>query len=169
MRADINTLSREELINQITDLQHQVALLQKMIFGPRTERFKVPVDVPSNQLSLGVSSEPIAEVKIEKKAVKGHDRKSISIQVKKHPGRNPLPSSLRREEIFIEPSEDVTGCVRLEDEITEVLEVKAAEFYVKRYIRPKYVRKEGEGVAIGKLPGRAIEKGIPGASVYNTP
>lgn len=165
MRADINTLSREELINQITDLQHQVALLQKMIFGPRTERFKVPVDVASNQLSLGVSSEPIAEVKIEKKAVKGHDRKSISIQVKKHPGRNPLPSSLRREEIFVEPSEDVTGCVRLEDEITEVLEVKAAEFYVKRYIRPKYVRKEGEGVAIGKLPSRAIEKGIPGASV----
>lgn len=54
-----------------------------------------------------------------------------------------------------------------------MLEVKAAEFYVKRYIRHKYVRQEGEeglpadqaGIAIGKLPNRAIEKGIPGASV----
>lgn len=76
-----------------------------------------------------------------------------------------MPSSLRREEIIIEPAEDVSGCTRLDDEVTEVLEVKAAEFYVKRYIRHKYVRKEGEGITIGKLPNRAIEKGIPGASV----
>src|SRR5690606_9241800 len=73
--------------------------------------------------------------------------------------------SLRREEIIIEPTEDVSNCVRLEDEVTEVLEVKAAEFFVKRYVRRKYVRKESEGIAIGKLPNRAIEKGIPGASV----
>ncbi len=165
MRADINTLSREELIDQVTDLQHQVALLQKMVFGPKNERFKIAADIPANQLSLGVSSEPIGEVKVEKKAVKGYDRKKVSVEAKKHPGRNPLPSSLRREEIIIQPSENVSGCVRLEDEITEVLEVKAAEFYVKRYIRPKYVRKEGEGIAIGKLPSRAIEKGIPGASI----
>lgn len=164
-KADINTLSREELIDQVTHLQHQVALLQKMVFGPRNERFKISAEVPDNQLSLGVSTQPIAEVKVEKKAVKSHDRKKVSVEATKHPGRNPLPSSLRREEIVIQPSEDVSGCVRLEDEITEVLEVKAAEFYVKRYIRAKYVRKEGEGVAIGQLPGRAIEKGIPGASV----
>jgi transposase len=43
--------------------------------------------------------------------------------------------------------------------------VKAAEFYVKRYVRRKYVRKQEEGIAIGKLPSRAIAKGIPGASV----
>jgi transposase len=165
MRADINTLSREELINQVTDLQHQVALLQKMVFGPKNERFKIAAEIPANQLSLGVSTEPSAEVKVEKKAVKGYDRKKVSLEAKKHPGRNPLPSSLRREEIIIQPSEDVSGCVRLEDEITEVLEIKAAEFYVKRYVRPKYVRKEGEGIAIGKLPSRAIDKGIPGASV----
>ena len=165
MRADNNTLSREELIDQVTDLQHQVALLQKMVFGPKNERFKIAADIPANQLSLGVSSEPIGEVEVEKKAVKGYDRKKVSVEAKKHPGRNPLPSSLRREEIIIQPSENVSGCVRLEDEITEVLEVKAAEFYVKRYIRPKYVRKEGEGIAIGKLPSRAIEKGIPGASI----
>lgn len=164
-KADITTLSKEELIDQVTQLQHQVALLQKMVFGPRNERFKLTAEVPANQLSLGVSSEPVAEVKVEKTTVKGHDRTKVKLEAKKHPGRNPLPSSLRREEIIIEPTEDVSGCVRLEDEVTEVLEVKAAEFYVKRYLRRKYVRKENEGIAIGKLPNRAIEKGIPGASV----
>lgn len=163
-KADITKLSKEQLIDQVTQLQHQVALLQKMVFGPRNERFKV-VDTPDNQLSLGVSSEPIAEVKLEKTSVKGHDRSKVKLEAKKHPGRNPLPTSLRREIVEIKPDEDVTGCVRLEDEVTEVLEVKAAEFYVKRYVRHKYVRKENEGIAIGKLPNRAIEKGIPGASV----
>ena len=163
-KADISTLTKEELVDQVKQLQHQVALLQKMVFGPRNERFKL-AEVPANQLSLGVSSEPIAEVKLEKTPVKGHDRSKVKLEAKKHPGRNPLPSSLRREEIVIEPAEDVSNCVRLEDEVTEVLEVKAAEFYVKRYIRRKYVRKEGEGIAIAKLPSRAIEKGGPGASV----
>lgn len=163
-KADITSLSKEELIDQVTQLQHQVALLQKMVFGPRNERFKV-AETPDNQLSLGVSSEPIAEVKVEKTPVKGHDRSKVKLEAKKHPGRNPLPSSLRREIVEIKPDEDVTDCIRLEDEVTEVLEVKAAEFYVKRYVRHKYVRKENEGIAIGKLPNRAIEKGIPGASV----
>jgi transposase len=163
--AHITTLTREELIDQVTQLQHQVALLQKMVFGPRNERFKFTNEAPANQLSLGVSAEAIAEVKVEKTTVKGHDRSKVKLEAKKHPGRNPLPSSLRREEIIIEPTEDVSNCVRLEDEVTEVLEVKAAEFYVKRYVRRKYVRKENEGIAIGKLPGRAIEKGIPGASI----
>jgi transposase len=46
-----------------------------------------------------------------------------------------------------------------------VLEVTPAEFYVKRYVRRKYVRRESEGIAIGNLPKRAIEKGIAGGSV----
>lgn len=36
---------------------------------------------------------------------------------------------------------------------------------MKRYVRRKYIRKAEEGIAIGTLPVRAIEKGIPGASV----
>jgi transposase len=161
----ISTLTREELIDEVTQLKHQVALLQKLVFGPRSDRFKMPGEVPDNQLPLGVSTESLAEVQVKKTTIKEHDRTKVKLEAKKHPGRNPLPSSLRREEIIIEPSEEVSGCTRLDDEVTEVLEVKAAEFYVKRYIRHKYVRKEGEGIAIGKLPNRAIEKGIPGASV----
>jgi transposase len=164
-KSDIASFSKDELIEQVVQLRHQVSLLQKMVFGSRSEHFKTVAEVPANQLALGVSVEALAEVEIKKTAVKEHDRKTVKLQAKKHPGRTALPSGLRREEIIIEPQEDVTGCVRLEDEVTEVLEVKAAEFYVKRYVRHKYVRKQGEGIAIGNLPKRAIEKGIPGASV----
>jgi transposase len=163
-KEKIASLTKEELIDEVIHLHHQVTLLQKMVFGPRSERFKI-VETAPNQLSLGVTTEPLAEVEVKKTPVKEHDRSQVKLNVKKHPGRTALPSSLRREEIIIEPDEDVTGCTRLEDEVTEVLEVKAAEFYVKRYVRRKYVRKAEKGIAIGKLPVRAIEKGIPGASV----
>lgn len=146
------------------NLQHQVALLQKMVFGPKSDGFKVK-ETPDNQLSLGVTAESIAEVEMKKTKIKAHDRVKVKLEVKKHPGRTPLPSTLRREEIIIAPQEDVTGLTRLDDEVTEVLEVKAAEFYVKRYVRRKYVRKEEQGIAIGELPARAINKGIAGASV----
>ena len=146
-------------------LKHQVSLLQKMIFGPKSDRFKLPAEVPSNQLSLGVTVDTVAEVEVKKSTVKEHDRTKVKIEPKKHPGRTALPSNLRREEIIIEPNEDLTGYTRIDDEVTEVLEVTPAEFYVKRYVRHKYVRKDGEGIAIGKLPKRAIEKGMAGASV----
>lgn len=169
---DINNISKEELLSQVRDLQlqvsqfqHQISLLQKLVFGPRSDRFKIAEQAPANQLALDVNTSPIGQVEVKKTTIKEHDRTKVKLVAKKHPGRNPLPSSLRREEIIIEPTEDVSNCVRLEDEITEVLEVKAAEFFVKRYVRRKYVRKENEGIAIGKLPNRAIDKGIPGASV----
>ena len=46
-----------------------------------------------------------------------------------------------------------------------MLEVVPASFYVKCYIRPKYARPNGEGIIIGTLPDRVIEKGIPSESV----
>ncbi len=44
-----------------------------------------------------------------------------------HPGRMKLPDYLRREEIIIDPKEDITGCKKIGEEITEVLEYKAGE------------------------------------------
>jgi len=61
--------------------------------------------------------------------------------------------------------EDVSGCVCIGEEITEVLEVTPASFYVKRYVRRKYARAKEEGIAIASLPNRIIDKGIAGSSV----
>ncbi|WP_262485412.1 IS66 family transposase [Dyadobacter alkalitolerans] len=76
-----------------------------------------------------------------------------------------LPENLRREIIIIEPTEDVTGCTIIGEEITEVLDLIPAEFYVKRYIHYKYARANGEGIVTGLLPDRVIEKGIPSEAV----
>lgn len=164
-KADITNLSREDLIVEVMQLQHQVSLLQKMVFGPKSERFKLPAEVPANQLSLDVAADRIAELEVKKTPVKSHDRVKAKVEVKVHPGRHALPANLRREEIIIEPSQDVSGCSCIGEEVTEVLEVTPAEFYVKRYVRRKYALKDEEGVVIAPLPRRAIDKGIAGASV----
>jgi transposase len=73
-----------------------------------------------------------------------------------------LPESLRREEIIIEPAADITGCKKMGEEITEVLEYEPGELFVKKYIRPKYARQDNAGVLIGSLPSRPLEKAIAG-------
>ena|SRR5690606_15930399 len=91
---DISSLSKEELLLQVRDLQHQVSLfqdqvslLQRLVFGPRSERFKVSDEVPANQLSLGVTTDAIGEVEVKKTTIKAHDRAKVKLVAKKHPGR----------------------------------------------------------------------------------
>jgi transposase len=79
-----------------------------------------------------------------------------------HPGRMKLPESMRREEIIIEPAEDISGLKRMGEEITEVLEFEPGELYVKKYIRPKYAMQNNAGVLIAKLPSRPLEKAMAG-------
>jgi transposase len=69
-----------------------------------------------------------------------------------------LPENLRREIIIIEPTEDVTGCTIIGEEVTEVLDLIPAEFFVKRYIRYKYARANGEGIITASLPDRVIDR-----------
>ena len=79
-----------------------------------------------------------------------------------HPGRMKLPGSLRREEIIIEPESDITGCKKMGEEITEVLEFQQGELYVKQYRRIKYAKPGNSGVLIGDLPARPLEKAMAG-------
>lgn len=41
---------------------------------------------------------------------------------------------------------------RIGEEITELLEYKPGELYIRRLIRPKYALPNGDGVVIGELP-----------------
>jgi transposase len=50
-------------------------------------------------------------------------------------------------------------------EVTEELECEPARFFIRRYIRYKYAHPSQEGVSIGALPERVIDKGIAGASL----
>ena len=140
-------------------LQQQLSQLQKMIFGSRQERF-VATDPHTPQLSLGIEADQTASCSVVEAKKISYIKTSTSLEQKPlpHPGRMKLPEHLRREEILIEPSENVSGLKKMGEEITEVLEWEPGELFVKKYVRSKYAKTNGEGILIGKLPSRPVEK-----------
>lgn len=158
-------LAKERKLNiskdeQISQLCFELDKFRRYLFGSKSEKLPVrEIDLSQmNLFDLGVTQEQQSE--LSEQAVTTAEKKKPKKRAK-GTGRMTLPENLRREEIIIEPSEDVSGCVKIGEEVTEVLDLIPAEFYVKRYVRPKYARRKGEGVIIGQLPERVIEKGIP--------
>ncbi len=148
---------------EILQLRQEMQQLKKMIFGSRHERF-VASDLNTAQLSLDIKSEAVAACSVVESKRISYTRTNVQVEPKSlhHPGRMKLPESLRRQEIIIEPREQTTGCKKMGEEITEVLEYEPGELFVKRYIRNKYAKPNNEGVLIGELPSRPIEKAMAG-------
>lgn len=153
----------ETLTFENLQLKQQLDQLKKMIFGSRHERF-VPSDINPSQLSLDIQAEQIAACNIADTKKITYIKTNTTIEQKPviHPGRMKLPESLRREEIVIEPTEDTSDCKKMGEEITEVLEYEPGELFVKKYVRVKYAKPQSEGVIIGKLPARPLDKAMAG-------
>lgn len=148
---------------RITALEQQLQQLQKMIFGSRQERF-VPATSNDPQLALDIPTETVAAVSVTSTQKISYVRHTVAEQPKplQHPGRMKLPESLRREQIIIEPAADTTGCKKMGEEITEVLEYQPGELFVKQYKRIKYARPDNAGILIGELPSRPLPKAMAG-------
>jgi transposase len=148
----------EQLEAQVQEVQFSLEWFKKQIFGTKSERF-IPSSDLQVSLDLGVSVVPV-EVKRER--IPAHTRAKATI-VKGH-GRGPMPTHLPFEDSTIEPDHDVTGWLRIGEEITWEYEYEPKALFVRRYIRPKYILpgKEEAGVKIGTLPTRAVEKGCMG-------
>ncbi len=160
MQIALEKLTKEDLIFKVVTLEEELAQLKRMVFGSKSERF-VP-SIPDEQLSLGLTVEQVAiEVKLEKVE---YTRTKADRQ-SKHQGRMPLPAHLPRVEHIIEPEVPTEGMKKIGEEITETLEYVPGKLFVNKYMRAKYAHSEGEGVVIGDLPSRLIEKGIAEASV----
>jgi len=158
---DYKTLYEQSQL-RIIALEQQLQQLQKMIFGSRHERF-VPATSNDPQLSLDIQTEPIGtRIITDTQKITYTRNKIVEDKAVHHPGRMKLPEDLRREEIIIEPTGDTTGCKKMGEEITEVLEYQPGELYVKQYKRIKYAKPDNAGVLIGELPVRPIEKAMAG-------
>lgn len=146
---------------QLTSLQHQLDSLKKMIFGSRHERF-IPADTNPSQLSLDMQVAASGSYQVTKSQQISYTKTTVTAEreVPAHPGRMKLPEHLRREQIVIEPNEDITGCKKMGEEITEVLDYIPGELFVKQYRRIKYTKPDNGGVLIGQLPARPIEKAM---------
>lgn len=137
----------------------QIAQLQRMLFGQKRERFEgdnaqLPLPFEAGEQQIEQQEAQLAQ-KIE------YVRKKRS----NHKGRIALPDHLPVEEIEIHPEGDLSEMVCIGKETTEELDCVPAKFFIRRYIRYKYAPKNKEGVLIGELPERAIDKGIPGAGL----
>jgi transposase len=157
------TISEKE--EKIRSLGFELDKFRKYIFGKKSEKFSASkagvgqiglFELGTTQEQQEELSQKVPEQKPELKKSKKRAQGS---------GRMVLPENLRREVITLEPTEDVSDCKVIGQEVTEVLELTPAEFYVKRYIRPKYAKANGEGIIIANLPDRVIEKGIPSETV----
>ncbi|MDI6743707.1 MAG: IS66 family transposase, partial [Smithella sp.] len=147
------------LKNELLFTKNELANLRRMLYGQRSERF-IPA-FADTQLELALGVEPLAVIEEKKEHVEYDRVVKQTTKVTPH-GRMKLSADLPRVEVIIEPQEDVTGLKKIGEEITEELEYKPGQLYVQRYVRPKYAKENGQGVVIGVLPNRPIEKGIAG-------
>jgi transposase len=162
----------EQKIKFDSELSYKNQLIEKlrrMLFGSKKERFiKAPID--EHQLSLPFEELAAKDETSSEKTVKEivtYERKKN----KKHKGRNTLPNDLEVTEIVIQPDNYEPEMIKIGEEVTEILELAPAKFFKLRIIRPKYVFKNKEekddtqanqGVFIGQLPSRPIEKCLAG-------
>jgi len=153
----------EELEAKVVFLELELDKLRRLIFGQKRERY-VPVVNPE-QLDIALDDQPKEAASIPTENIHYTRRKKTRKQTPH--GRNPLPADLPRKDIVIEPDSDVSNLKKIGDEITEELEYEPGKLYVNRYIRPKYALPKDEGVIIGNLPTRPIEKGIAGAGLLS--
>lgn len=152
--------------NQIASLNFELDKFRRFLYGKKSEKHPILIvdGAQINLFELGTTTQQQEDLSREQAPAKAVEKKTPK---KRAPGsgRMALPENLRREIIIIEPTEDVSGCVVIGEDITEVLSLIPAEFFVKRYVRRKYARPSGEGIITGMLPERVIDKGIPSEAV----
>lgn len=133
---------QEKLIKQLTD---QLAWYRRKLWKPQSEKY-IPKDPDQRTIDFGgLDTLPIEEalIKEAEKEIVTYQRNKPEKQ-KKHPVRLPLPDFLRREVETIEPEGIDENWVRIGEEVTEVLEHKPGELYVRQIVRPKYVLKKNK-------------------------
>ena len=139
-RLDEKVKKFEDKIKQLTD---QLAWLRRKFWKASSEKY-IPVDPAQRKIDFdGLEVQPEEEETIKTAASEIDTYKRNKPEyTKKQPVRLTLPEDLRREEEIIEPEGIDENWVRIGEEVTEQLEHKPGEIYVRRIIRPKYALKK---------------------------
>jgi transposase len=149
-----------EQAKQIAYLKQELEQLKRMIFGQKRERF-IPQD--DGQLAL---FQELQSVEVLKEEEEISYRRQKPEKEKNKAKRLLLPAHLPREEETIEPEEDIANTKKIGEEITEILEYNPGKLFVRRIVRPKYVKQLQDQldpvVLIGELPTLPIPKGNAG-------
>ena len=145
--------------NKIEELQHQLAQLEKMIFGARSEKSRTLY--PDHPTLFDVEPSE-AELEVETEEVVQKRKKSAA--TKSMPSRKPLPSHLPRRKKIIEPEGLPEGAERIGEKVTEVLEVEPAKLWVLCVVRPTYRLPDGT-IVTAEMPDRWKDRSQAGESL----
>ena len=136
-KTDVESLksSYEETINhqqqKIVSLEHQVAYLQRRMWGKSSERF-IKEDPQQRRLDfdgLELLSEEKEEARLAEEEITRYKNRT-AVKEKSKPVRKPIPENIPRIEEHIYPENiNIEEWIELEPEITEVLEHKPEEFF----------------------------------------
>jgi transposase len=167
---------KDDKIKQLTD---QLAWYRRKFWKSSSERF-----IPEDPNQRKIDFDGLDVLPQEKEVMEEAEKEIISYERKKpekknKPVRLPLPDHLRRETEVIEPEGIDQNWVRIGQEVTEILEHKPGELFVRQIIRPKYALKqqlqkeqeqaEGEeqqeNVKIASLPLLPLPRSNAGASL----
>jgi transposase len=158
----------EEALLTIAMLKHRIEQLEKMVFGSKHERFVTP-SAPPQQLSLDIQADTVAACSVIEAKQVSYTKTKVAVEKKPivHPGRGKLPEHLRRVETVIEPDNIPEGSIKIGELVTEQLECTPTEFYVNKFIRPKYLipsqsEEENTKIVTAPLPVQPIDKCIAG-------
>jgi transposase len=175
----------KSLLGQIEEYKQQLNLalieansLRAKLFGIKSDN-RVKRAIDGNQLelfSLGASQEDLsaseeqlrkdaeqANREQEKSPAKGKGTRGKQI-------RMALPQHIEREEVVIDPQENLDGYKVIGEEVTEVLVMVPATFKVKRIVRRKWALENNhmtdkKGVLIAPMPSRTVKRGLFDESV----
>jgi len=131
---------KDRLIKKLTD---QLSWLRRKFWKASSEKY-----IPADPAQRKIDFDGIEILPEEKETIKAAASEIITYKrnkpepTKKQPVRLPLPEHLRREEEIIEPEGIDENWVRIGEEVTEQLEHKPGELYVRRIIRHKYALKK---------------------------
>lgn len=147
---------------QMEQLRQQIALLQRRLYGPRSEQYHPNQLFLDSLLKEGEGEEPVEEEPtIPVKA-------SVRRKARPH-GRMKIPEHIERvDEVLDLPEEQKRDAdsgaelVKLREETSEKLAWKPGQWYVRRFIRPVYVhpdrQSEKAGVYVQPMPDSPVEK-----------
>lgn len=131
---------KDRLIKKLTD---QLAWFRRKFWKSSSEKY-IPADPAQRKIDfdgLEILPEEEAVISEASREIITYKRQKPEND-KKQPLRLPLPEDLRREVEVIEPEGIDENWIRIGEEITEQLENKPGEVYVRCIIRPKYALKK---------------------------
>ncbi|MEE4262555.1 MAG: IS66 family transposase [Desulfobacteraceae bacterium] len=162
---EIIFLQQEKYQEKIDYLEQMVRLLQKEVFGRKSEKHILP-DPEQRQLFDPIESSGPADQGSEEKIV-------IPEHTRKKRGRKPLPAGLPRVDVIHDIAEEDKQCACgvalscIGQDVSEKLDYVPAKLRVIRHIRLKYACKNCEGVEdesptvkIAPVPVQLLPKSI---------